>query len=145
MRVRRRVFPVVAMLATLMAPSVMALSAVPARAACFEGASERLVVEVLFGRNIGPVLGVTEEAFARFLDQEVTPRFPDGFTVLDMYGQYRGSGSQTIIREPGKYLVIALGDEARDIPRVREVVEAYKREFKQQSVGIFAHTACVSF
>jgi Protein of unknown function (DUF3574) len=116
-----------------------------AHAACFESAKESLVVELLFGRNIGNRLGVYEAAFQKFLDSEVTPRFPDGFSLLDMRGQYRSEASKTIVREPGKYLLIALGDEARDVPKVREVVEAYKRRFKQQSVGIIARKSCVSF
>jgi len=34
---------------------------------------------------------VSEEDWQRFLNVEVTPRFPDGLTVYDVYGQYRGS------------------------------------------------------
>jgi hypothetical protein len=64
---------------------------------CIGGDTERRVVELLFGRNIGARIGVLNKAFLRFVDTEVTPRFPDGFTLLDTIGQFRaeapGSGS----------------------------------------------------
>lgn len=112
---------------------------------CLEGTESRLVVELLFGRNIGKRLGVSEEQFQRFVDQEVTPRFPDGFTLVDTIGQWRPSSSREIVREPGKQLVIALADEAKDLPRVREIVAAYKRQFSQQSVIVLTRRACVAF
>ena len=99
----------------------------------------------LFGRNIDNRPGVSDNAFRRFLDSEVTPRFPDGFTLLDTYGQFRGNGSRRIAKEAGKYLMIALADEMRDLERVREIAEAYKRRFNQQSVGIITRPSCVSF
>jgi uncharacterized protein DUF3574 len=56
--------------------------------ACAGTARPRLVAELIFGRNIGARLGVSEAAWRRFLDEEVTPRFPGGFTVLDSSGQW---------------------------------------------------------
>ena len=112
---------------------------------CIAGGQETLVVDLMFGRNIGNRVGVSERAFRAFVDREVTSRFPDGFTLLDTIGQYRQPGSRTIVKEPGKQLTIALGDEQRDIPRVREVVEAYKARFRQQSVAVIAQRSCVAF
>jgi len=110
---------------------------------CTGGAAPKPVAELVFGRNIGTVLGVTEAEWRAFLDAEVTPRFPDGFTVLDGRGQWReGSG---IVREPSKKLVVALGDEARDRVELAAVAEAYKARFRQQSVLTMIRSACVSF
>jgi hypothetical protein len=114
-------------------------------AACPAGADEKVVVELFFGRNIAARTGVSEQAFRRFVDQQVTPRFPDGFTIFDTRGQYRQRNSMQIIREPGKYMLIALGDEARDWPRVVEMVAVYKRAFEQQSVGVISRRSCVMF
>jgi hypothetical protein len=112
--------------------------------ACAPGGRERLVADLMFGRNIGGSLGVSDRDFARFVDGEVTPRFPRGLTILDTRGQYRSSGG-TLIREPGKLITIVLSDEARDLPRLTEVAEAYKRRFRQESVGIVTRRACVAF
>jgi hypothetical protein len=117
----------------------------PATAAeCIAGTADTLVVELLFGRNIGGRLGVSQTAFRRFVDREVTPRFPNGFTVIDTYGQFRWSSGRPIVREPGKYLVIALNDEPRELPRIQEIVAAYKAQFRQDSVGILTRRACSS-
>lgn len=121
-------------------------AAAPAKASgCIGGGTDRLVVELLFGRNVGTRVGVSNKAFLRFVDTEVTSRFPNGFTLLDTIGQFRAAGSSKIIREPGKQLVIALGDEASELPLVREIIEAYKRRFQQQSVAMIAHRSCVTF
>lgn len=131
--------------AVLAVQAVLAVHTPAAANACIAGGQETLVVDLMFGRNIGTRVGVTEKAFRAFVDREVTARFPDGFTVLDTIGQYRAPGKATIVKEPGKQITIALGDETRDLPRVREVVEAYKIRFKQQSVAVIAHRSCVSF
>ncbi|MDQ4135163.1 MAG: DUF3574 domain-containing protein [Pseudomonadota bacterium] len=110
---------------------------------CAGGAAPKPVAELVFGRNIGGRLGVGERDWRAFLDTEVTPRFPDGFTVLDARGQWRDAGA--IVREPSKVLVIALQDEARDRAEIAAVAEAYKARFRQQSVLTMVRQACVSF
>ena len=121
------------------------LLATPARAASPDGMTEKTVVELLFGRNIGARTGVSEQAFRRFIDADVTPRFPDGFTVIDMSGQYRDTKRDRIIREPGKLILIALADETAGMTKVRELIDTYKRRFEQQSVGLITRRSCVSF
>jgi hypothetical protein len=112
--------------------------------ACPPGGRERLVADLMFGRNVGGAFGVSERDFARFVDAEVTPRFPEGLTILDTRGQYR-SANGALVREPGKVITIVLGDEARDLPRLTEVADAYKRRFRQESVGVITRRACVAF
>ena len=110
---------------------------------CGPTAKPRVVAELIFGRNIGDRLGVGEGEFRRFVDEEVTPRFPDGFTVLDGRGQWRDGGA--IVREPSKVLVVALSDEARDRAQLTAIAEAYKVRFQQQSVLTMVRSACLSF
>lgn len=112
--------------------------------ACPPGGRDRLVAELLFGRNVGGRIGVTEAAFRRFVDAEVTPRFPSGLTITDSRGQYRHADGR-LVREPGKVVMIVLDEEARDLPRLAEVAAAYRRRFAQESVGIMTRRACVAF
>lgn len=112
--------------------------------ACSPGQEAMLTAELLFGRKIGERLGVSETAFRRFVDEEVTPRFPDGLTILDASGQYRDSGD-VLIREPSKILLIALKDEPEGRARLAAIAQAYKTRFHQQSVGTILRPACVSF
>jgi hypothetical protein len=105
----------------------------------------RTVVELYFGRNIGEVLGVGEEAWSRFVDAEITPRFPDGLTVIDLAGQWRDTASGRIVREPGKLLIIVLGSDPAEQARVGEIIDAYKRRFQQQAVLMLQRLACVTY
>jgi hypothetical protein len=103
------------------------------------------VAELLFGRKIGDRVAVTESRWARFVDREITPRFPDGLSVVDAKGQWRDRERNRIIREPSKLVTIVLPGEAADDERLRQIIDAYKRAFRQQSVGLIVRPACVSF
>jgi hypothetical protein len=89
-----------------------AASASEAAVTCPTGLAPRTEVELYFGRNIGETLGVDADAWVRFLDEEVTPRFPDGLSVIDLDGQWKDRASGRIVREPGKkVVVIVMGSE----------------------------------
>jgi hypothetical protein len=99
-----------------------------------------VVADLLFGRT-----HVSDASWARFLATEVTPRFPDGFTVIDANGQWRAPGGQKISRERSKLLMIAMPPGTDNDERLQKIIEAYKTRFKQQSVGLILRPACVSF
>jgi hypothetical protein len=110
---------------------------------CQAGAKSGVVAELFLGRNIGERLGVSDAAFRAFLDQEVTPRFPDGFSVVDARGQYRDQAKGIITREPSKVLVLAIPDGAASDPRLAAIADAYKARFAQQAVLTTVRSACV--
>ena len=111
---------------------------------CRLGKSQQ-VAELMFGRKIGDRIGVSEAQWARFLDREITPRFPDGLTVIDTRGQWRDTVRKTIVREPSKLVQIVLPGKPEDDARLNEIAAAYKSRFRQQSVGIIVRAVCVSF
>jgi hypothetical protein len=113
--------------------------------ACSVPLKPQQVAELLLGRKIGDRLGVSETQFLNFLDREITPRFPDGLTVYDARGQYRDSERNRIVREPSKVVMIVLPGKEEDMARLTEIADAYKKRFRQQSVGIVLRQACVSF
>ncbi len=94
----------------------------------------------MFGLN-----QVSEASFARFLAQDVTPRFPDGFTVFDAKGQWRAPGGERISKERSKVLTIAMPPSPENDKRLAEITNLYKMRFKQQSVIQIVRPACVSF
>jgi hypothetical protein len=120
-------------------------SSASAQPACSAPLKPQQVAELLLGRKIGDRLGVSETQFLNFLDREITPRFPDGLTVYDARGQYRDSDRNRIVREPSKVVMIVLPGNPEDMARLNEIAEAYKKRFRQQSVGIVLRQACVSF
>jgi hypothetical protein len=103
------------------------------------------VAELLFGRKIGGRVAVSEAAWARFVDREITPRFPDGFSVVDARGQWRDKEHNRVVHEPSKLVEIVLPGTPEDEQRLAEIAAAYKKRFRQQSVAIIVRGACVAF
>jgi len=112
---------------------------------CHGSQKPRTVVELLFGRDIGHHVGVSEADWRRFVAHELTPRFPDGLTITDTIGQWRDRDNGSIVREPSKHVEIVLPGNADDDARLEAAVSAYKRAFRQQSVSVIVRAACVSF
>lgn len=113
--------------------------------ACAPPAESMVTAELLFGRNIGDRLGVSDAAFADFLAREVTPRFPDGLTVVDARGQWRDTERARIVREPSKLVLLTFRDEPSRRETLVAITDTYKKRFRQQSVLMSLRTSCVTF
>jgi hypothetical protein len=113
--------------------------------ACAPPAESMVTAELLFGRNIGDRLGVSDAAFADFLAREITSRFPEGLTVVDARGQWRDGERGRIVREPSKLVLVTFRDESKKRESLSTIVEVYKDKFRQQSVLTSLRTSCVAF
>jgi len=126
-----------------------ALGAVPAAWAqatsCPPPTRAMLRAELYFGRNVAGRLGVGARQWDHFLAREITPRFPDGLTVLDARGQWRNPARQKLVREPSKLVVIVAADDAETRRRLAEVAAAYKKRFRQKSIGLVLSAVCAAF
>jgi hypothetical protein len=116
-----------------------------AQIACRADQKSSAVVEMMFGRKIGERIAVTNGAWARFVDREITPRFPDGLSVVDAAGQWMDPDKKRVVREPSKIVTIVLRDSEKGQSEIDAIAQAYKKQFKQQSVGVIVRGACVSF
>ena len=112
---------------------------------CHGAEKPREVAELFFGRRMGAQGFISEGAFRRFVAREITPRFPDGLTVLETRGQWRDPGGTRTIREPSNLVIIAMPGRPEDHDHLAQIAEAYKKKFRQQSVGIVVRPAYVSF
>src|SRR5947209_18093394 len=112
---------------------------------CRAGQKAQQVAELTFGRRIVGHIAVSETQWVQFVDNEITPRFPDGLTIYDAAGQWRDPATKKIVRELSKIVLIVLPGSAEDLARLNELVEIYKRRYRQQSVGMIVRPACVSF
>lgn len=92
-----------------------------------------------------PEQGVSEAAWRDFLDREVTTRFPDGLSVIDVYGQWQGKGQAVPERLRSKLLVIDYPDSAQNRARVDAIRAAWKQRTGDQSVLRVSMPADVSF
>lgn len=106
-------------------------------------------IELMFGRNVRGHLhglpGVGNAAWARFFAREIAPRFPDGLTVVDAFGQWRDPASGRTIREPSRLVIIVTAAGAPVDDRIAAIVAAYKARFRQKSVGVVTNPVCASF
>jgi len=75
-----------------------------------------------------------ETQWRRFLDEEVTPRFPDGLTVFDAYGQWLFRGRAEPNRLPSKVLVILHENTAQRRNDIEAIRLAWKQATGHQSV-----------
>jgi hypothetical protein len=128
----------------LLATAATGLHAQTQALSCHGTQQIRQIAELVFGRDIGHKLGVSESAWARFVTREITPRFPDGLTITDAKGQWRDSADGSIVREPSERVEIVLPGTADDEAKLDAIVTAYKRDFHQQSVAVIMRPACVS-
>jgi hypothetical protein len=111
---------------------------------CPQGQTRATTAELVFGRNVGPALAVSDQDWRRFIDEDVTPRFPDGFSVIDGQGQWRGSNG-AIVHEPSKVLFLVLDGGPDDPAKIAGIRDAYKRRFHQESVLLVTHAGCASY
>ena len=113
----------------------------PPPAACTAPLKPALEINLYFGRDIEAGGEVSEDQWAEFVAAEVTPRFPDGLSVLNVAGQSRNSKNQTL-RERTKLLVVVVFDAPGHLAKVQAIVEAYNKRFGQHGVFRTEHTVC---
>jgi Protein of unknown function (DUF3574) len=101
--------------------------------------------ELYFGlsKANGSIIGDTD--FGTFIDQEVTPRFPDGLTVLSGFGQFKNAKG-LIVREPSRILVLFYPvNQPENNQKLEAIRAAYKATFQQESVLRADAIACIAF
>ena len=92
-----------------------------------------------------PEQGISEARWRQFLDREVTPRFPDGLSVLDVYGQWQGKQETAPERLHTKVLLIYYADTPATRTKIDVIRAAWKHMTGDQSVLRVTEPADVSF
>jgi Protein of unknown function (DUF3574) len=110
------------------------------QAMCPAGQAEVRTAQLFLGSKAMPV---SETDVRRFVDREVTPRFPDGVTIVDGGGQWTGDENR-LIREASKVVLIVLPPKAEGRSRVEAVRRAYRTQFRQTPVVVAPPGACVA-
>ncbi|MDD2706819.1 MAG: DUF3574 domain-containing protein [Verrucomicrobiae bacterium] len=89
--------------------------------------------ELCFGlsRDNGKAI-VSETEWNAFLQREIVPRFPDGFTVFNAKGYWRDNGKTHA--EPSKILMVAAPDTPETRQKIADIASSYKERFKQEAV-----------
>lgn len=108
--------------------------------ACPAGQTQFRTAQLFFTPRTPARLSETE--LRRFVAQEVTPRFPDGVTVVDGGGQWKGSENR-MIRDAAKVVLIVLPSKGDPTAEVEAVRTAYRARFKQEPLVVLPPPACV--
>jgi hypothetical protein len=109
---------------------------------CAPGLKRMVQAQLFFGRNVMGRDMVSDEEWRRFLDEEVSPRFPAGFSVSDIDGQYRNAGGGIVRERSKELLIVGSGGEETKLNAIRD---AYKRRFNQESVLLVESPVCAAF
>ncbi|GLQ90017.1 DUF3574 domain-containing protein [Dyella flagellata] len=92
-----------------------------------------------------PEQGISEAQWRAFLDKEVSSRFPDGLSVIDVYGQWQGKQETSPERLHSKMLVIYYPDTSENRSKIEAIRVAWKQRTGDQSVLRVTQPADVSF
>ena len=111
---------------------------------CPQGQSRADLVQMVFGRDDGGRLAVSESDWRRFVDEVITPRFPEGLSVMDVQGQWRAP-SGALVREPSKIVYLVLDGGPDDPAKIAHIRDEYVQRFHQKSVLVVSQKACVSY
>ena len=136
----RRLSPLLALFAALVSTSAFA-----APRACPVGLHPATTAELYLGRDTPDAgAGISEADWRRFVDAEVAPRFPDGLSASDVYGQWQNQKG-VFVRQETKALVLVMSGAPGERERLAQVGDAYKQRFHQDSVRMIEQDGCVGF
>ena len=90
--------------------------------------------ELFFGSD-KPKGKVTEKDFQRFLDEVITPLFPEGLTLLTGLGQFLNAEGDTIQERSWLLILLYPVEERQDKSvKIEEIRTRYKKDHAQESV-----------
>lgn len=107
------------------------------------GCGPRVLSRLYFGLG-SPQGPIAQPAFQAFVDEVVTPRFPEGLTLLAADGQWRGKEGKTE-REGSRVLELVHEASAEVDQKLAQIVALYKQRFHQESVLVVRHEATACF
>lgn len=114
-----------------------------------DSATSRNWVDTKLYFGLGPAdhpgQGVSDADWRAFLDAEVTPRFPSGFSVVDVYGQWQGKSQRHVERLRSKMLVIVCVDSTENRAKIEAIRTAWKQKTGDESVLRVTEPVDVSF
>lgn len=100
--------------------------------------------EVYFGLSKPDGSRVSDGQWEAFLNEEITPRFPAGLSVVDSAGQWRNASGK-VEREPSKLLVLIHPPQRSVETQIDEIRRAYCQRFSQEAVMKVTTSAKVAF
>src|SRR3982750_3772619 len=82
-----------------------------------------------FGLSIPGGGSVSDAEWARFADEAIGHAFPNGFTVIDAHGTWRGVDGAAV-SEPSRVVTIVHPDDGASDAAIRAIVQRYRTTFR---------------
>ncbi|WP_338126193.1 DUF3574 domain-containing protein [Gluconobacter kondonii] len=110
------------------------------------GAHDGLQIRLAFGLTRPDGSVIERQDWQQFVDSEITPRFPAGFTVIDAQGQWYDAAGHKVIQEGSRIVWIVAPSTNRSLQaHLRVIRQIYQKRFNQQAVGLTIQSGCSSF
>ena len=129
-----------------LAVTLVALCGTAEAATCpVRGEHPMIEAQLFFGRDIEGRGPVTKEEWSEFAAKVIAENFPDGFTVTDGEGAWFDPKAKSMVHEDTKIVLVAAKQSPGLAAKLTHVMDAYKRQFHQQSVGLVTRQVCAAF
>jgi hypothetical protein len=89
--------------------------------------------ELFFGLSKPDGTSVSEYEWTKFVDDYISPKFIDGFTVVDAHGQWMDEDNK-VLKENTKLVIIIYKRSQEMDTSIASVIDNYKKLFQQGSV-----------
>lgn len=106
---------------------------------------EPMIETLLFLGMARPNGQVGEDEFARFIEAEVSPRWKEGYTILEGQGLWYSEQRQITEREPSRVLVRFHDGSLDESAGIEAIRAAYVQTFTQDAVLRTDRMACADF
>lgn len=119
----------------------------------YEGGGEEAVkTEIVFGhakpdgQEVSQEVSqeISEDEWRGFVEDYVTPNFPEGLTIINSDGQWMAESGK-VIKEKSKVLVLLHENSPKAHQKIDFIRAKYKELFDQESVLRISAPTCVSF
>ena len=101
--------------------------------------------QLFFGLSKPKGGSVSGRDWEAFVAREVSPRFPEGFSVIDGAGFWRDGATQKTISEKSKVVVRLHPASTEADQAIGAIVDAYKVKFEQDAVLRVDRPVCAKF
>jgi hypothetical protein len=100
--------------------------------------------ELVFGLSRDDGTGIDEMDWQRFVDSAISAWFPNGFTIFDANGRWRGMEGN-VESKPSRVVVIFHDGSEANLRKIDELRRIYSQRFGQQSVLRASSSVWVAF
>lgn len=122
------------------------LTCTPAGGKCLLVSQKTMIeAQLFFGRDIPGGGQVSDDNWAKFVNEVIAVDFPSGFTVSDADGAWRDAKTGGAVHEKSKLVLIDGRATPEFARKLRHIAESYRTRFRQDAVGVVTREVCAAF